>query len=99
MPSSLSTRALAASWLTALVLFATLAGSTSETAQQAPAAGQPAAAPAQPAAGRAGAAPRGQGRGRGPAPVDTLGAGPWEFSAGRGSRMKVSVVTKGVNRP
>ena len=31
--------------------------------------------------------------------MDTLGAGPWEFPSGRGARIKVSVVTKGVNRP
>jgi glucose/arabinose dehydrogenase len=43
------------------------------------------------------AAGRGQGRGAGP--VDTLGAGPWEFAAGRGGRMRVSVVTKGLVRP
>jgi glucose/arabinose dehydrogenase len=76
------------------------------SAQQAPAAGQPAAAPAprgqapaQPTPGRQGAAPQGQGRGRGPAPVDTLGAGPWDFPAGRGNRIHVSVVTKGLDHP
>ena len=90
----------------ALGVFVMLAADNAGIAQQAPAAGQPAAqtpggqAPAQPAAGREGAARGGgQGRGRGPAPVDTLGAGPWEFPSGRGARIKVSVVTKGVNRP
>ena len=97
------TRALAASWCVALGVFVMLASDNAGTAQQAPA-GQPAAAPAggqapaQPAPGRQGAAP-GQGRGRGPAPVDTLGAGPWDLAAGRGTRIHVSVVTKGLDHP
>jgi glucose/arabinose dehydrogenase len=64
-------------------------GSESGRAQQAPA--------------RGGGTPAGQGArggGRGPAPeTDTLGAGPWEFPAGRGGRMKVSVLTKGLDHP
>ena len=88
MSFSLSTRVLAASWFVALVVFVALAGGTSSTAQQAP------AAPAAPAGGGGG-----QGRGRGPAPVDTLGAGPWDLAAGRGTRIHVSVVTKGLDHP
>jgi len=84
------TRALAASWCVALAVFMTLAGDNPELAQQAPA----------PGAGRQGAPPaQGQGRGRGPAPVDTLGAGPWDFAAGRAGRLRVSVVTKGLDHP
>jgi aldose sugar dehydrogenase len=103
MSSSFSRRVLAASWFVALVVFLTLAGTPLQTAQQAPAAGQN-AAPARggqaPAAGRDGAGGgQGQGRGRGPAPVDTLGAGPWDVPAGRGSRIHVSVVTKGLDHP
>src|SRR3954471_166471 len=37
-------------------------------------------------------------RGRGPAPVDTLGAGPWDFPAGRGVRIHVTA-TKGLDHP
>jgi glucose/arabinose dehydrogenase len=48
-------------------------------------------------AGRQGGGARGGGRG--PAPVDTLGAGPWEFGPGRGARIRVSVVTKGLDHP
>jgi glucose/arabinose dehydrogenase len=54
---------------------------------------QPAAA-APP--GRAGQPPAA--RGRGPAPVDTLGAGPWDFPAGRGVRIHVTAV-KGLDHP
>jgi glucose/arabinose dehydrogenase len=91
------TRALAASWCVALAVFMMLAADNTGIAQQAPAAGQPAA----PAPGRQGApAPaQGQGRGRGPAPTDTLGAGPWDLPAGRGGRIHVSVVTKGLDHP
>jgi glucose/arabinose dehydrogenase len=53
-------------------------------AQQAP-------APAGPAGGQAG-----RGGGRGPAPTDTLGAGPWELT---NRRVRVSVLTKGLDRP
>src|SRR5712671_4677572 len=38
------------------------------------------------------------GRGRGPAPVDTLGAGPWDLAAGRGVRIHVTAV-KGLDHP
>jgi glucose/arabinose dehydrogenase len=94
--NSWRTRALAASWCVALGIFVMLAADNTGIAQQAPAAGQPAAAAAP---GGRGAAPQGQGRGRGPAPVDTLGAGPWDFPAGRGARIHVSVVTKGLDHP
>jgi glucose/arabinose dehydrogenase len=79
-----------------------LAADNAGIAQQAPAAGQgvaPARGGRAPAPGREGAAGGGQGRGRGPAPVDTLGAGPWDFPAGRGNRIHVSVVTKGLDHP
>ena len=91
MNSWWKTRALAASWCVALGVFVMLAADSRGIAQQAPAAGQPAAA----APGGRGA----QGRGRGPAPVDTLGAGPWDLTAGRGTRVHVSVVTKGLDHP
>jgi len=104
--NSWRTRALAASWCVALGIFVMVAADNTGIAQQAPAAGQPAAAaapggqaPAQTVPGRQGAAPPGQGRGRGPAPVDTLGAGPGDFPAGRGARIHVSVVTKGLDHP
>ena len=58
-----------------------------ETAQNAP-------GPA-PAAGTAQQPPA---RGRGPAPVDTLGAGPWDLGAGRGVRIHVTAV-KGLDHP
>jgi aldose sugar dehydrogenase len=94
--NSWRTRALAASWCVALGVFVALAADNVGIAQQAPAAGR-GAAPAT--AGAGGAAGQGQARGRGPAPVDTLGAGPWDFAAGRGSRIHVSVVTKGLDHP
>src|SRR5215469_7291189 len=37
-------------------------------------------------------------RGRGPAPVDTLGTGPWDLAAGRGVRIHVTAV-KGLDHP
>jgi glucose/arabinose dehydrogenase len=37
-------------------------------------------------------------RGRGPAPVDTLGSGPWDLGAGRGVRIHVTAV-KGLDHP
>lgn len=84
-----STRLLAA--LSLLVFVLSLAVGTGQAQQAPPAApGQPGQ---QPAAGAA------QGRGRGAPPVDTLGAGPWDFSAGRGGRIHVSVVTKGLDTP
>ena len=80
-------------WIAAAAAIVALVASASGAAQQAPPAGgaQPAAAPG---------APAGQGRGgRGAAaPVDTLGAGPWDFGTGRG-RFRVTVVTRGVDRP
>jgi aldose sugar dehydrogenase len=96
MNSWRKTRALAASWCVALGVFVMLAADNTGLAQQAPAAGQPAASTAP---GGRGTAPQGQGRGRGPAPVDTLGAGPWDFPVGRGTRIHVSVVTKGLDHP
>ncbi len=97
---SLSTRTFA-SWSIAFVVFVALAGTRSETAQQAPAGQGTAAGRAgqAPAPGREGGGGGGQGRGRGPAPVDTLGAGPWDLGAGRGTRLHVSVVTKGLDHP
>jgi aldose sugar dehydrogenase len=79
----------------ALALFAALSFDTTGLAQQTPAAGAQAATPAP---GRQGAATPAPGRGRGPVPVDTLGAGPWDLGTGRG-RMRVSVVTKGLDHP
>ena len=52
------------------------------------------AAPAPPA----GTAPPAAARGRGPAPVDTLGAGPWDLAAGRGVRIHVTAI-KGLDHP
>lgn len=69
--------------LTAITALAIATGATVETAQQAPA-----GAAAQPAAAR----------GRGPAPVDTLGAGPWDLGAGRGVRIHVTAI-KGLDHP
>jgi glucose/arabinose dehydrogenase len=72
-----------------LVVLMLLAGAALTSAQQAPA----------PPGGARGAAPAGQGRGGGrgaPAPVDTLGAGPWELT---NRRVRVSVVTKGLDHP
>jgi glucose/arabinose dehydrogenase len=93
------TRALtAASWIVALVAFIALAGVRSGTAQQAQAGAAQGRQGGAGGGGR-GEAPQGQARGRGPAPVDTLGAGPWDFAAGRGARIHVSVVTKGLDHP
>jgi glucose/arabinose dehydrogenase len=79
-------KSITASIVLGLIVFLA-AGSPPGNAQQAP------------ARGGAGA-PAGQGaRGRGPAPTDTLGAGPWDFTAGRGGRIHVSVVTRGVDHP
>ena len=84
-------------WVVAVVGFVVLVVPAG-TAQQAPAAGaQQPAAPAAPATGQQGRGARGGG-GRGPAPVDTLGAGPWDLGTGRG-RFRVTVVTRGVERP
>jgi aldose sugar dehydrogenase len=58
-----------------------------ETAQNAPVPTPAAGTGQQPAA-----------RGRGPAPVDTLGTGPWDLGAGRGVRIHVTAV-KGLDHP
>ena len=72
-------------FVVALVAMAATAAVTVRTAQE-PAA--PARGTGQPPAAR----------GRGPAPVDTLGAGPWDLSAGRGVRVHVTAV-KGLDHP
>ena len=90
-----------ASWCMALGIFVLIAADNTGIAQQAPGgaqAGAPTRGGQAPAPGREGAAGA-QGRGRGPAPVDTLGAGPWDLPAGRGTRIHVSVVTKGLDHP
>jgi glucose/arabinose dehydrogenase len=78
----------------AVFAFVAMVASGSSAAQQAPAGGVQPAAPAPPAAAGRGA----RGGGRGPAPVDTLGAGPWDLGTGRG-RFRVTVVTRNVDRP
>ncbi len=96
--SPLPRRASAASSCIALALFLSLAAGGRGIAQQTPAG----ARGAQPPGGRQGGAQGGaaRGGGRGPAPVvDTLGAGPWEYAAGRGGRIRVSVVTRGLDHP
>jgi glucose/arabinose dehydrogenase len=74
-------------FVVAVIAIAAVAAVTVETAPQT-------AAPA--AAGAQQAPP--PGRGRGPAPVDTLGAGPWDLGAGRGVRIHVTAI-KGVDHP
>ena len=107
--SFMTARASAASSTIALAAFLALAADSRGIAQGPPPAGQPAAAPqgqqqGQRQGGREGRG-RGQGQGQGRgggrgAPADTLGAGPWEYPAGRGGgRIRVSVVTKGLNTP
>ncbi|HEY9463051.1 MAG TPA: PQQ-dependent sugar dehydrogenase [Vicinamibacterales bacterium] len=96
--NSWRTRTLAASWCIALGIFVLIAADNTGIAQQAPAGAPTRGGQAAPTPGREGA-PGGQGRGRGPAPVDTLGAGPWDLPAGRGTRIHVSVVTKGLDHP
>src|SRR5689334_17505274 len=61
------------------------AAASVQTAQNAPA---PTGAQGQPPAAR----------GRGPAPVDTLGTGPWDLQAGRGVRIHVTAI-KGLDHP
>lgn len=95
--NSWRTRTLAASWCIALGIFVLIAADNTGIAQQAQAGAPTRGGQAAPT-GREGA-PGGQGRGRGPAPVDTLGAGPWDLPAGRGTRIHVSVVTKGLDHP
>ena len=76
-------------FVVSLVAMAALAVVTVETAPQNP--------PAPPAgAGQA------AGRGRGPAPVDTLGAGPWDLTAGRGRGGPLGIhvtAIKGLDHP
>jgi glucose/arabinose dehydrogenase len=74
-------------WTIELVVFVVLA-SGMPGAQQAPAGGT-----AQPAQGA-----RGGGRGAPPAPVNTLGAGPWDLGAGRG-RVHVTLYAKDLDHP
>src|SRR6187200_808816 len=76
-----------AAWTIGLVVFVVLA-SGMPRAQQAPAGGA-----AQPAQGA-----RGGGRGAPPAPVNTLGAGPWDLGAGRG-RVHVTLYAKDLDHP
>jgi glucose/arabinose dehydrogenase len=76
----------AATWTVAVVLFVLLVSGTSGAAQQAPAGAAP--APGQGA----------RGGGRGPAPVNTLGTGPWDLGTGR-SRVHVTVYTKDLDHP
>jgi len=76
----------AAACAVAVVLFIALVAGTTGTARQAPAATAP--APGQGA--RAG--------GRGPAPVNTLGAGPWDLGTGR-SRVHVTLYAKDLDHP
>ena len=83
MTPHLRSVALCAASLIAVIV---LAAGTVETAPQA--AGGAAPPPVQAAGGR----------GRGPAPVDTLGVGPWDLAAGRGVRIHVTAV-KGLDHP
>jgi len=76
----------AAAWAVGLVAFVALA-SGMPGAQQAP------VGAAQPAQGA-----RGGGRGAPPAPVNTLGAGPWDLGAGRG-RVHVTLYAKDLDHP
>jgi glucose/arabinose dehydrogenase len=55
-------------------------------------------APQAPAAGAAQPAQGARGGGRGPAPVNTLGAGPWDLGAGRG-RIHVTLYAKDLDHP
>ncbi len=70
-----------------VAVFAVVVSVSGQTAQNAPAASQPQRGGQPPAA-----------RGRGPAPVDTLGAGPWDLQAGRGVRIHVTAI-KGLDHP
>jgi aldose sugar dehydrogenase len=85
-------------WCMALALYLTVATAGPGRAQV-PAGAAPTAGQGRPLGG---ATPEGraQGPGRaGGAPAaDTLGAGPWDLGPGRG-RIRVSVVTRGVERP
>jgi len=76
-----SSKLVAGVWLAAVLVFAALVSIPAPSAQQAPGA----AGAAQPA------------RGRGPAPTDTLGAGPWDLGSGRG-RVHVTAI-KGLDHP
>lgn len=84
----------AASCLVALTVFAAVDAGNAQT--PAPAAGQGAPPAGARGAGAGGQGARGGGRGAAPAPVDTLGAGPWELT---NRRVRVSVVTKGLDHP
>ena len=79
---------LAAAWTVGLATFVVLASGIPGTAQQAPAGDTP---PATQGA-------RGGGRGAPPAPVNTLGAGPWDLGAGRG-RLHVTLYAKDLDHP
>ena len=85
MPLKLHLRSLVLS-LAGLMAAVVVTAPKVETAQNQPA----------PAPGGAGQQP--PARGRGPAPVDTLGTGPWDLSAGRGVRIHVTAV-KGLDHP
>jgi len=76
-----------AAWTIGLVTFVVLA-SGMPGAQQAPAGGA-----AQPPQGA-----RGGGRGAPPAPVNTLGSGPWDLGSGRG-RVHVTLYAKDLDHP
>ena len=79
---------LAAAWTVGLATFVVLASVMPGTAQQPPAGATP---PATQGA-RAG------GRGAPPAPVNTLGSGPWDLGAGRG-RLHVTLYAKDLDHP
>ena len=79
---------LAAAWTVGLATFVVLASGIPGTAQQAPAGDTP---PAPQGA-------RGGGRGAPPAPVNTLGAGPWDLGTGRG-RLHVTLYAKDLDHP
>jgi glucose/arabinose dehydrogenase len=85
-------RSLVTVWTSGLISVVVCSAGTVETAQQQ--ATSPAGAAPQQTAPPEG----GRGRGRGPAPVDTLGAGPWDLGAGRGVRIHVTAV-KGLDHP
>jgi len=74
-------------WIGGLLAIVAFSVGTVETAQQPPPTPQQTAPPEG-----------GRGRGRGPAPVDTLGSGPWDLGAGRGVRIHVTAV-KGLDHP
>jgi aldose sugar dehydrogenase len=79
-------RSVSASLAVVVVVFIALASGSAGTAQQAPAGAAP---PATQGA---------RGGGRGPAPLNTLGAGPWDLGAGRG-RLHVTLYAKDLDHP